>query len=163
MATKPTTAQRLKHRPGKGSKSRPFRSLNDAMNRRVMVWTCKSCGLWCYVKPKICSVCGGEKFHYFASKAEATRFAELDLAQTLGQITELETQVNFPCYVVGDSGEEYLVTTYRADFVYIENGKKVVEDVKANSSDYGITKVFEIKRKLVKALYNIDIRITKRG
>lgn len=115
--------------------------------------------MWCYVKPKICSVCGGEKFHYFASKAEAKRFAELELAQKLGQITGLETQMNFPLYV-----NDQLICTYRADFVYNENGAQVVEDVKANApGDQALTKVFEIKRKMVKALYDIDIRITKRG
>lgn len=171
------------------NKWKPFTSVNDAFNRRIMTWVCKSCKTWCERnKPKICTTCGHDQFWYFASHAEATRFMELKLLERAGQITDLETQVNYPCYVNDEAGIPYLITTYRADFVYFDNVKnaKIVEDVKAKLKDedtpYDLRKVgykpkkrkksakedktktavFEIKRKLVKALYNIDILIIRR-
>jgi len=50
------------------------------------------------------------------------------------------------------------ICRYVADFGYIENGAVVIEDVKSK-----ITKglpVYRLKKKLMKALYGIDIRET---
>jgi hypothetical protein len=98
----------------------------------------------------------------FASKKEAARYQELKLlvGEAQGRIERgsLELQPRFPLKVNGQ-----LICTYVADFGYREYdpvyGKvlvAVVEDVKS-----GFTRknpVYRIKRKLMKALYGIDIR-----
>jgi hypothetical protein len=45
-----------------------------------------------------------------------------------------------------------LICTYVADFKYLENGKEVVEDVKGFK-----TPVYKLKKKLVEAIYGIEI------
>lgn len=45
-----------------------------------------------------------------------------------------------------------MVTSRRADFVYLEHGKEIVEDTKGMR-----TQVYVMKRKLMKALYGITI------
>jgi hypothetical protein len=83
----------------------------------------------------------------FASKKEARRYAELLLLQKAGLVRNLECQVSFPLKVNG-----VLVGTYVADFEYVENARQVVEDVKGMK-----TPVYNLKRKLMKAVYDIDI------
>jgi len=98
---------------------------------------------------------------WFASKAEADRYEQLLELVRQGRIDQLETQPPYPCHVNGQ-----LITTYKADFRYRINpgrlGQRVlVEDVKGM-----ITKDYAIKRKLVHALYPIEIielKVPKRG
>ncbi len=85
----------------------------------------------------------------FASKKEAARWTQLCLLQKAGQISDLQRQVRIPCIVNG-----YKVCTYVADFQYVENGKKVVEDVKSAAT---ITQAFRIKRNLMLALFGVKI------
>lgn len=47
------------------------------------------------------------------------------------------------------------MTRYRADFVYVENGERVVEDVKGR-----ITAMYRLKRAWLLAEYGIRIRET---
>lgn len=89
----------------------------------------------------------------FASKREAARYGELKLLVAADQISWLQCQVPYPIDVGGNR-----ICRYVADFVYCENGAIVVEDVKSPAS---ITPVYKLKRKLMKALYNIEIRETK--
>lgn len=42
---------------------------------------------------------------------------------------------------------------YRADFAYVENGSKVVEDVKGK-----LTEGYKIKRHLMKTVHGIEIK-----
>lgn len=137
----------------------PFHSTYEAFNRRVMVWICRSCDTWCEnKKPTYCTTCGGTEFFYFASKAEAKRYAELLLMEKGGVIQNLEPQLSFPLVV-----NDLKICEYRADFVYDEQGRTIIEDVKAKGGgDKAVTKLFEVKRKLVKALYDIDITIVRR-
>jgi hypothetical protein len=91
----------------------------------------------------------------FDSKAEASRYLELVMLQNSGAITNLEMQVPFELIPKQD-GERPV--KYLADFVYCENGKKVVEDVKSpitrKKPDY------IIKRKLLKFRHNVEIKET---
>lgn len=114
----------------------------------------------------------------FDSKKEAIRWAELKLEARAGRITDLERQVSFELipaqYEEIPTGEFYQkgekkgqpkfkrvciekAVTYVADFVYMENGKKVVEDTKGCKE--GITyNYFVIKRKLMLHVHGIKIR-----
>jgi len=47
------------------------------------------------------------------------------------------------------------ICTYRADFAYDENGARVVEDAKGVR-----TPAYRLKAKLMKAVFNIEIRET---
>lgn len=85
--------------------------------------------------------------HRFASGKEGNRYRELKLMERAGLISELQLQVNYPLEVNGQK-----VSTYRADFVYVENGKTICEDVKGMVLD-----VYRLKRKMLKAQYGIEI------
>lgn len=90
----------------------------------------------------------------FDSKKEAQRYAELVLLVKAGVISALERQKVFELVPAQFNGAKLVerAVTYKADFVYIKNGKTVVEDVK------GIrTKEYIIKRKLMLYLKNIKI------
>jgi len=81
---------------------------------------------------------------------EGRRYQELVLMQRAGQISELILQPAFEIKVNGQ-----LICKYIADFRYIEKGEDVIEDVKGVK-----TAAFQLKRKLMKAVHDIDIRIT---
>lgn len=90
----------------------------------------------------------------FDSRKEATRYAELQLMQRAGLISDLQTQVPFevvPSQKRNGKTVERPVK-YVADFVYTENGETVVEDAKGMK-----TKEYIIKRKLM--LYEFGIQI----
>lgn len=91
----------------------------------------------------------------FDSKKEADRYVVLTLLQKAGKITDLEVQVPFELIpsqkVDGLTVERPCV--YKADFVYRENGKMVVEDTKGVK-----TKDYVIKRKLMLQVFGIQIR-----
>lgn len=91
---------------------------------------------------------GGE---YFASKKELARWQDLKLLEKAGKITDLKRQVRIPLIVNG-----YLVGRYVADHEYMENGKKVLEDVKGRRSGAPY-QMFKLKAQLVKALYGQTI------
>ena len=89
----------------------------------------------------------------FDSKKEFQRFQELVMLEKSGksgEINGLETQVGFPLRV-----NDVLIGNYIADFVYYENGEKVVEDCKGVK-----TPIYRIKCKLMKAIYGIEIKET---
>jgi hypothetical protein len=83
----------------------------------------------------------------FDSKKEARRYVQLKLLVRAGAISELKLQPRFDL-IINDCKCGF----YKADFDYIENGKRVVEDVKGMK-----TPVYNLKKKLVKAIYGIDI------
>lgn len=95
---------------------------------------------------------GGEKFD---SAKEARRYGELVLLQRAGQIAGLDRQVRFELipsqYIDGKCVERPV--HYVADFVYYENGEKVVEDTKGFK-----TKDYILKRKLMLYIHKIRIR-----
>ena len=84
------------------------------------------------------------------SRKEARRWCELKLLEKAGKITDLQRQVKFELIPKQD-GER--ACHYVADFVYTEDGKKVVEDTKGSK-----TKDYIIKRKLMLYIHGIKIR-----
>ena len=108
----------------------------------------------------------------FASQKEARRWSELKLMQKAGAISDLRRQVKFELIpaqreqdTVGSRGGIHrgaLIereVSYWADFVYVENGKTVVEDVKGMKSGTAYD-VFTIKRKLLLWRYGIKVKET---
>lgn len=103
------------------------------------------------------------------SQKEARRWCELRLLERAGKITDLRRQVEFELIPAQyESYERYskkggkladgmrLVErkcSYVADFVYIENGVKVVEDTKGVK-----TKDYIIKRKLMLYVHHVRIK-----
>lgn len=107
------------------------------------------------------------------SQKEARRWCELLLLQRAGKIQYLERQVKFVLipaqYEVYEryskkgerlkDGQKCIEKEclYVADFVYTENGKKVVEDVKGYK-DGGAYRIFTIKRKLMLYIHHIRVK-----
>lgn len=92
----------------------------------------------------------------FDSKAEGSRYKELKLLEKANKISHLKVQ---PRFLLQDSfrknGKIYRKIEYVADFSYIENGKKIIEDVKGKE-----TEVFKIKHKLFEKMYpQLELKI----
>lgn len=85
--------------------------------------------------------------HRHDSKKEALRCDELHILEAGGAIEHLILQ---PPFFIGVNGVE--ICKYVADFAYIDNGKRIVEDVKGMR-----TATYRIKRKLMKAIYGIEV------
>lgn len=83
----------------------------------------------------------------FDSRKEARRYQDLKLMEKSGAISELTLQPNFRIEFNGVK-----ICDYRADFKYIENGKEIFEDSKGMK-----TPVYKLKKKLVFALYGVEI------
>lgn len=98
----------------------------------------------------------------FDSKKEANRYCELLLLEKAGAITDLQTQVPFvliPAQYETINGKRKCVEReckYIADFVYTENGRQIVEDVKGYKESTAYS-VFVLKRKLMLYLKNIKV------
>lgn len=96
---------------------------------------------------------GGEVFD---SKREYNRWCELRLLERSGIIRNLQRQVKFRLIDSQKTPERTeCPCDYIADFVYYENGKRIVEDCKGMRTD-----VYKIKRKLMLEKYNISIKET---
>ena len=94
----------------------------------------------------------------FDSKWEAERYGQLASMQMAGVVEDLARQVKFDIIV-----NDHKICKYIADFVYIlthENGKKekIIEDAKGVQ-----TTDFKIKKKLMKAVFDIEIKISKKS
>lgn len=103
----------------------------------------------------------------FASQKEADRWRELKLLERAGKITDLKRQVPFLliptqrefCGGIDKKGRlkkgKVLERkcSYYADFVYMQDGKQIVEDAKGKRTDE-----YVIKRKLMLFLQGIRIR-----
>lgn len=87
----------------------------------------------------------------FDSKREATRYSVLKIMQAAGIISDLRLQVP---YVINVNGLK--ICKYVADFVYIDKGREVVEDVKGMK-----TPTYNLKKKLMKAVHGIEIQEVK--
>lgn len=105
----------------------------------------------------------------FDSLKEYRRYCELRLLEKAGAITDLKLQIPFELIPAqyetferyGKSGQRLKdgrnciekAVIYRADFVYQENGKTVVEDTKGFK-----TKDYILKRKMMLYFHGIRIR-----
>ena len=116
----------------------------------------------------------------FQSKKEGNRYSELKLLERVGKITDLELQKRYELipaqYETVETGEYYKAgdkkgqpktkrvcieqsIVYIADFVYKENGKTVVEDVKGFRDTSSATYAkFVLKRKMMLWFYGIRIK-----
>jgi Fe2+ transport system protein B len=81
------------------------------------------------------------------SKKEASRWQDLKLLEKSGMITDLERQVKYDLHV----GQKK-ICSYVADFTYRMVEKKIVEDCKGMK-----TSIYRLKKKWMKAEYDIDI------
>lgn len=94
----------------------------------------------------------------FDSIKEMNRYAELKIMEKGGVIKNLRLQVPYTLIPAekDDRGKtRERAVKYVADFVYEEDGKTVVEDVKGVK-----TSVYKIKRRLMKYIYGIEIKET---
>ena len=108
----------------------------------------------------------------YDSAKEARRHAELLLLERAGKISDLQTQVRFELIPAQyEAYERYSPKTgkrlkdgkrcieqscvYVADFVYIENGKMVVEDTKSEPTK---TADYIIKRKFLLWVHGLRIK-----
>lgn len=76
-----------------------------------------------------------------------------------GEITELRRQVAYelvPAVKFADAKRTKPAIRYVADFVYVEKGVEVIEDVKGV-----LTTEFKLKRHLMKALLGLEVRVIK--
>lgn len=87
----------------------------------------------------------------FDSKAESRRFRDLRLMEAAGAITNLRRQVPYPLRVNG-----VLIQTYRADHVYEQDGRTVVEDVKSPATAARLD--WKRTKKLMQAVYGIAVQ-----
>lgn len=107
----------------------------------------------------------------FDSLKERRRYCELLLLQKQGIISDLRLQVPYELIpAIYEDVEKQLKTkvkiisrcvqravTYVADFVYIQDGKTIVEDVKGSSNI--LTSEFKLKMKLMRYMHGIQIKI----
>lgn len=92
----------------------------------------------------------------FDSKREADRYLVLKGMEDDGAIEDLRRQVRYELMPAFDvDGRHYRPVYYVADFVYVEDGKEVVEDVKGM-----ITDVYKLKSKLFARQYGMSIKET---
>ena len=102
----------------------------------------------------------------FDSEKEADRYTQLELMEKCGDIHGLAVHPEFPLVVNGQ-----LICIYTADFSYVDHGGDlVVEDTKGIGKPMrtGIhekrrrfttrTPVYQLKKKLMKAIRGIEIR-----
>lgn len=108
---------------------------------------------------------GGSKYHAkktvvdgvtFDSKREANRYLVLKGMEEDGTIKDLRRQVRYELVPAFDvDGRHYRPVYYVADFVYVEDGKEICEDVKGMRTD-----VYRLKSKLFARRYGKVIRET---
>lgn len=86
---------------------------------------------------------------WFASKAESQEYARLKQRQMAHEIYGLKLQPEFPVVIGGKT-----ICRYRADFEFYDRptNKRHILDVKGVR-----TAVYRLKKKLVEALYSIEI------
>lgn len=90
---------------------------------------------------------------WFDSKKEGRRYQDLALLLKADKIGVLEMQVSYDLVVEGK-----MVARYVADFRYrdVQTGALVVEDVKSKATRKN--RIYRLKKKLMKAIYNIEIK-----
>jgi len=83
----------------------------------------------------------------FDSAKEAARYQVLKTLERTGHIQSLILQPRFDLVI-----NDIKCGFYKADFEYVNNGERIIEDVKGMK-----TPIYNLKKKLVKAIHNIDI------
>lgn len=101
----------------------------------------------------------------FDSGLEAKRYTQLKILEAAGTIKNVQIQ---PKFRLMDSykynGKTIRAIDYIADFMYEENGKIIVEDVKGmRTKDYIIKSKLFIKKQILELKYVDEFREMKRG
>lgn len=101
----------------------------------------------------------------FDSGLEARRYTQLKILETAGTIKNIQLQ---PKFRLMDSykynGKTIRAIDYVADFMYEEDGKRIVEDVKGiRTKDYIIKSKLFIKKYILELEYIDEFREMKRG
>lgn len=94
----------------------------------------------------------------FDSVKEKNRYIGLKQMEKLGIIQNLQRQVKYelqPSFKL--NGKTIRTITYIADFVYIQDGVEIIEDVKG--SKYMETEAFKIKKKMFEYKYGKEIKV----
>lgn len=92
----------------------------------------------------------------FDSRKEADRYLVLKGMEEDGLIENLRRQVRYELIPAFDvDGKHYRPVFYVADFVYVEDGKEIVEDVKGMRTD-----AYKLKSKLFARRYGKAIKET---
>lgn len=86
---------------------------------------------------------------WFDSQRELTRWGELKLLERAGKISELKRQV--PYELIPKRGRLRAIR-FVADFVYMENGREVVEDSKGYRN-----RIYMLKWRLMEWVHGIEI------
>ena len=91
----------------------------------------------------------------FDSRWEAERWGQLKAMERAGVVTELERQIKYDLSI-----NDVKICSYIADFRYLQQeedgfSKLIVEDAKGV-----LTPEFKLKKKLMKAIHNIDILLS---
>ncbi len=96
--------------------------------------------------------------YIFDSIQESRRYKELKLLLKTGEISKLQLQPRFLLQeAFRKNGKSYRKIEYVADFMYLQNGKYIVEDVKGIQTD-----VFKLKHKIFEKMYpDLELRIIK--
>jgi hypothetical protein len=84
------------------------------------------------------------------STKEGRRRWLLETRERLGEISDLRCQVRYEFVING-----FKVCAYVADFVYLEDGREIVEDVKSVMTRK--LREYRIKVKLMKAVFGITV------
>lgn len=102
--------------------------------------------------------------HKFASKREASHYQELKLFERAGDIHGLKLQPKF--WFMHQSGEYLKIrskgypngrrVSYIADFEFVRNNKRVVQDVKGFDTD-----VSRLKRSMMELFHGIQVEVVK--
>ena len=110
-----------------------------------------------HAKKVQCTLADGTQ-HTFDSKHEYERYQALALLERSGVISDLQIQVPFELIPRQKKSNGYeRPVKYIADFVYVKDGEKVVEDAKGYKGGQAYA-VFVIKRKLMMERYGIEVK-----
>jgi hypothetical protein len=88
----------------------------------------------------------------FDSQREFARYLELSELLERGRITQLKVHPRYSIVI-----NQVRVCGYEPDFEYYVDGKLIVEDVKSKPTR---TRVYMLKRKLMRAVHGIEIQET---
>lgn len=93
----------------------------------------------------------------FDSRKEALRYEYLMQLVRCGVISDLRLQPQFTLQesYLTETGERVRAIRYTADFSYMKDGQRVVEDVKSRATR---TKEYLRNRKFMRSIYGIDIQ-----
>ena len=93
----------------------------------------------------------------FDSKWESERYGQLKAMERGGLVTELELQVP---YIIEVNDQK--ICKYIADFRYkLEHANNTIEDIVEDAKGVE-TPEFKLKKKLMKAVFNIEIYLSKK-